>query len=43
MCFTQADSIAVIQDGVILEMGSHDQLLAAKGAYYSLISQHETI
>lgn len=31
-----ADLIAVVEDGVISEWGSHDQLLAAKGAYAAL-------
>jgi ABC-type multidrug transport system fused ATPase/permease subunit len=29
-----ADVIAVLNDGRILEMGSHDQLLALDGGYY---------
>jgi len=31
-----ADRIFVIDDGQIKESGSHDELLAAKGAYYKL-------
>ena len=31
-----ADRIFVIDDGQIKESGSHDELLAAKGAYYNL-------
>ena len=31
-----ADRIFVIDDGQIKEAGSHDELLAAKGAYYNL-------
>jgi len=32
-----ADKIVVIKDGTIIEQGSHEQLLGAKGYYYSLI------
>ncbi|XP_034258184.1 ATP-dependent translocase ABCB1 isoform X2 [Pantherophis guttatus] len=35
-----ADSIAVIQDGKIMEQGTHQQLLAQKGIYYSLVNVH---
>ena len=31
-----ADRIFVIDDGQIKEAGSHEELLAAKGAYYNL-------
>ena len=31
-----ADCIAVIKDGVVIEAGSHDQLMEHKGAYYKL-------
>lgn len=33
-----ADIIAVVQDGKIIEMGNHNELLALKGAYYVLNS-----
>lgn len=35
----KAESIAVLQDGVILEQGKHNELLAKGegGAYYSLV------
>ncbi|XP_061441602.1 ATP-dependent translocase ABCB1 isoform X2 [Rhineura floridana] len=33
-----ADSIAVIQNGKVIEQGTHQQLLAAKGIYYSLVN-----
>ena len=31
-----ADAIMVLEDGVIIERGNHDQLLALKGRYYEL-------
>lgn len=33
-----ADSIAVIHKGKIMEQGTHQQLLAEKGIYYSLVN-----
>ncbi|NXK03594.1 MDR3 protein, partial [Herpetotheres cachinnans] len=33
-----ADKIAVIQNGKVIEQGTHQQLLAEKGIYYSLVS-----
>jgi ABC-type multidrug transport system fused ATPase/permease subunit len=33
----QADAIAVVQQGKILEMGTHDNLMAARKAYFSLV------
>uniref|UniRef100_A0A8C5JL82 Phosphatidylcholine translocator ABCB4 n=1 Tax=Junco hyemalis TaxID=40217 RepID=A0A8C5JL82_JUNHY len=33
-----ADKIAVIQNGRVIEQGTHQQLLAEKGAYYSLVN-----
>ncbi|KAJ6666730.1 hypothetical protein lerEdw1_020454 [Lerista edwardsae] len=33
-----ADSIAVIQNGKVIEKGTHNQLLAEKGTYYSLVN-----
>ncbi|OXB67674.1 hypothetical protein ASZ78_015206 [Callipepla squamata] len=33
-----ADKIAVIQNGKVIEQGTHQQLLAAKGFYYSLVN-----
>ncbi|XP_064410826.1 ATP-binding cassette, sub-family B (MDR/TAP), member 4 [Latimeria chalumnae] len=32
-----ADTIAVIQNGQVVELGTHNQLLANKGPYYSLV------
>ena len=32
-----ADVIAVIQGGKIIEMGNHHELIALKGAYYSML------
>ena len=31
-----ADCIAVIKDGTVIEAGSHSQLMKYKGAYYKL-------
>jgi ABC-type multidrug transport system fused ATPase/permease subunit len=31
-----ADRIVVIQDGLIVEQGTHEELLAAEGAYSTL-------
>lgn len=33
-----ADKIAVIQNGKVIEQGTHQQLLAEKGFYYSLVN-----
>ncbi|XP_009947117.1 PREDICTED: multidrug resistance protein 3-like, partial [Leptosomus discolor] len=33
-----ADKIAVIQNGKVIEQGTHQQLLAEKGTYYSLVN-----
>jgi ATP-binding cassette subfamily B protein len=33
-----ADKIAVLDNGVVLEQGTHSELLKKKGAYYSLVS-----
>ncbi|XP_015263372.1 PREDICTED: multidrug resistance protein 1-like [Gekko japonicus] len=33
-----ADSIAVIQNGKVIEQGTHQQLLAEKGVYHSLVT-----
>uniref|UniRef100_A0A670ZUG0 ATP binding cassette subfamily B member 4 n=1 Tax=Pseudonaja textilis TaxID=8673 RepID=A0A670ZUG0_PSETE len=35
-----ADTIAVIQNGKVMEQGTHQQLLAQKGIYYSLVNVH---
>lgn len=35
---SHADKIIVMSDGVILEMGSHHELLEKKGAYYKLVN-----
>uniref|UniRef100_H2ZPB7 Bile salt export pump n=1 Tax=Ciona savignyi TaxID=51511 RepID=H2ZPB7_CIOSA len=33
-----ADQIAVVDNGVVVEVGTHEQLIATKGAYFSLMS-----
>jgi len=33
-----ADKIAVIENGVIVEIGKHDELIAKQGAYFSLVN-----
>uniref|UniRef100_A0A663E1E6 ATP binding cassette subfamily B member 1 n=1 Tax=Aquila chrysaetos chrysaetos TaxID=223781 RepID=A0A663E1E6_AQUCH len=33
-----ADTIAVVQNGKVIEQGTHQQLLAEKGIYYSLVN-----
>lgn len=33
-----ADIIAVIQNGRVIEQGTHPQLLAKQGAYYALVN-----
>uniref|UniRef100_A0A8C0C3J2 ATP binding cassette subfamily B member 1 n=1 Tax=Buteo japonicus TaxID=224669 RepID=A0A8C0C3J2_9AVES len=33
-----ADKIAVVQNGKVIEQGTHQQLLAEKGVYYSLVN-----
>jgi len=33
-----ADRIAVVQNGVVVEHGTHQQLLHQKGAYYTLVT-----
>lgn len=33
-----ADKIAVVQNGKVVEQGTHQQLLAEKGIYYSLVN-----
>jgi len=35
----EADSILVLDRGRIVEQGSHDELVASKGAYYELVSK----
>ena len=35
----QADVILVVKDGKIIEQGSHKELIAKKGAYYSLYTK----
>ena len=32
-----ADMIAAVQDGVVVETGTHEELLAKKGVYYQLV------
>ena len=33
-----ADKIAVVDNGIIVEVGTHEELLKNKGAYHSLIN-----
>lgn len=33
-----ADKISVVQNGRVVEQGTHQQLLAEKGIYYSLVN-----
>lgn len=33
-----ADIIAVMSHGVVIEKGTHDELMAKKGAYYKLVT-----
>ena len=33
-----ADNIAVVENGTIVEFGKHQDLLAMKGSYYSLVN-----
>ena len=33
-----ADKIAVVDNGQIIEIGKHDDLIKKKGAYYSLVN-----
>uniref|UniRef100_A0A8C9LFZ7 ABC transporter domain-containing protein n=1 Tax=Pavo cristatus TaxID=9049 RepID=A0A8C9LFZ7_PAVCR len=35
-----ADIIAVIQNGRVVEQGTHSQLLAKEGHYYALVNAH---
>ena len=34
-----ADCIAVVDSGSIVEQGTHDELMARKGAYYALVQK----
>ncbi len=36
-----ADNIYVLQDGVVLEQGNHDELVRMKGLYYTLANQQD--
>jgi ATP-binding cassette subfamily B protein len=36
---TQADRIVCMGGGAVLEVGNHDQLMAARGPYYALFRQ----
>lgn len=38
----QADRILVLDQGVLIEQGSHDQLIANRGKYYYLVQQQGT-
>jgi ATP-binding cassette subfamily B protein len=33
----KADQIVVMEDGEILELGSHEELIFVRGAYYQLV------
>lgn len=33
----RADTIVVMEGGVVMEVGSHDQLLQQEGVYYNLV------
>ncbi|HEY3288735.1 MAG TPA: ABC transporter ATP-binding protein [Anaerolineae bacterium] len=37
-----ADLIAVMQDGLIVEQGNHTELMARQGLYYRLVNAHRT-
>jgi subfamily B ATP-binding cassette protein MsbA len=39
----QADQILVIEDGVIVERGKHDELLEKKGRYHELYTYQSRI
>ena len=39
----RCDRIIVVDKGQIIEDGSHDELMAAQGAYYSLYNQQEGV
>lgn len=34
----KADIIAVMSNGAVIEQGTHDKLMAEKGAYYKLVT-----
>jgi ABC-type multidrug transport system fused ATPase/permease subunit len=36
----RCDRVLVIDDGAIVEQGSHDELMARRGAYYELWQRH---
>ena len=36
-----ADKIVMMHQGAIVEVGSHDELVALKGRYYALLRQQE--
>lgn len=36
-----ADAIAVLNKGIVLEMGSHESLMKQKGAYYKMMNQQQ--
>ena len=37
-----ADQVLVLEEGVLVEQGTHEELLAHKGAYYALYKQQHT-
>ena len=38
----KADRIVFIKDGAVMEIGSHDELVAKRGFYYGLLTAHGT-
>ena len=39
----QADQILIVEDGQIVERGTHDELIAAEGRYYELFTYQSRI
>jgi ATP-binding cassette subfamily B (MDR/TAP) protein 1 len=37
----EADNIAVIERGTVVEQGTHEQLIATRGAYYRLVAAQD--
>jgi len=38
--FRNADMIVAIQDGVVCEKGTHDELMSLNGLYFSLVTRY---